>query len=498
MIFQRSSGILLHPTSLPGPYGIGDLGPSAYQWIDFLTESGTGLWQVLPLGPTGFGDSPYQCFSSFAGNPYLVSPDLLLQEGLIHANDLAEVPKFPADKVNFGKVIYWKLDLLSRSYLQFQNSSDKSLKKDFNTFCEKHTNWLNDYALFMALKESQGGEPWVKWPISLRDRDSSALETFQKENEFAIQRQMYLQFLFFRQWNELHLYANQKGVRIIGDIPIYIAHDSADAWGHRELLDLDQFGQPNVVGGVPPDYFAKTGQLWGNPLYRWEVHARENYQWWMERLRSTSSLVDIIRLDHFRGFAGYWEVPAREQTAENGRWVPGPGSGFFHRVKEVFDELPIIAEDLGDITPDVIQLRDQFGLPGMKIMVFAFNSGESNEFLPHHYPENCVVYTGTHDHETSAGWFKRIEEGERSFAQRYLNSSGEDIAWDLIRSAWSSAAIFAIAPLQDLLSLDNQARMNYPGNPSGNWTWRFTDSDLTAMLKKRLVEVNYLNSRSTG
>ncbi len=498
MIYKRSSGVLLHPTSLPGPYGIGDLGPSAYKWVDFLSESGTGLWQVLPLGPTGFGDSPYQCFSSFAGNPYLVSPDLLLQEGLIHANDLVEVPKFPTAKVDFGKVIYWKLDLLNRSYLQFQNRSDKSLQKDFNTFCEKHTNWLDDYATFMALKESQGGKPWGKWPPSLRDRDSGALDVFRQENEFAIQRQMYLQFLFFRQWDELHLYANQKGIRIIGDIPIFIAHDSADAWGHRELLNLDETGQPNVVAGVPPDYFSKTGQLWGNPLYLWEVHARDNYQWWMDRLQSTSSLVDIIRLDHFRGFAGYWEIPVGEQTAENGRWVPGPGPDFFHRVKEVFAELPIIAEDLGEITPDVIQLRDQFDLPGMKILVFAFDSGESNEFLPHHYSENCVVYTGTHDNDTAAGWFKRIEEGERSFAQRYLNSSGEDIAWDLIRAAWSSAAVFAIAPLQDLLSLDNKARMNYPGNPSGNWTWRYTDSDLTTALKERLVEVNYLNSRYTG
>ena len=498
MIYKRSSGVLLHPTSLPGPYGIGDLGPSAYQWIDFLSESGTGLWQVLPLGPTGYGDSPYQCFSAFAGNPYLVSPDTLLQEGLIHANDLVEVPKFPADKVDFGKVIYWKLDLLNRSYLQFQNKSDKSLQKDFNTFCEKQANWLNDYATFMALKESQGGKPWSEWPATLRDRDSGALETFQKENDFAVQRQMYLQFLFFRQWNELHLYANQKGVRIIGDIPIFIAHDSADAWTQRELLDLDQTGQPSVVAGVPPDYFSPTGQLWGNPLYRWEIHARDGFKWWMDRFRSAYSMVDIIRLDHFRGFAGYWEIPASEKTAENGRWVPGPGAAFFQKVHEVFDDLPIIAEDLGDITPDVNQLLEQFNFPGMRILVFAFNSGESNEFLPHHYPENCIVYTGTHDHDTAVGWFKRIEEGERSFAQRYLNSSGEEIAWDLIQAAWSSAAVFAIAPLQDLLNLDNQARMNYPGNPSGNWTWRFDKSDLTPALKKRLVEVNYLYGRSTG
>lgn len=497
MINKRSSGVLLHPTSLPGPYGIGDLGPSAYHWIDFLSESGTGLWQVLPLGPTGYGDSPYQCFSTFAGNSYLISPEKLLQEGLIHSNDLVDAPKFPTRKVNFGKVIYWKLDLLNRSYLQFQNKSDKSLQKDFNTFCEKHTNWLNDYATFMALKESQGGKPWWEWPTSLRDRDSGALGVFQQENGFAIQRQMYLQFLFYRQWNELHVYANQKGVRIVGDIPIFIAHDSADAWVHREMLYLDETGQPTVVAGVPPDYFSKTGQLWGNPLYRWQIHARDGFKWWMDRLRSVHSMVDIIRLDHFRGFARYWEVPAGEQTAENGRWVTGPGSGFLQKVIEEFGKLPIIAEDLGEITPDVIQLRDQFGLPGMKIMVFAFDSGGKNVFLPHLYPENCVVYTGTHDNDTASGWFKRIPEGERSFAQRYLNSSGEDIAWDLIRAAWSSAAIFAIAPLQDLLSLDNQARMNYPGNPQGNWTWRFTDSDLNDELREKLREVNYLYSRSS-
>lgn len=497
MIYKRSSGVLLHPTSLPGPYGIGDLGPSAYHWIDFLSASGTGLWQVLPLGPTGYGDSPYQCFSTFAGNSYLISPEKLLQEGLIHSNDLVDAPKFLTRKVDFGKVIYWKLDLLNRSYLQFQNRSDKSLQKDFNTFCEKHTNWLNDYATFMALKESQGGKPWWEWPTSLRDRGSGALGVFQQENGFAIQRQMYLQFLFYRQWNELHVYANQKGIRIIGDIPIFIAHDSADAWVHPELLYLDETGQPIVVAGVPPDYFSKTGQLWGNPLYRWQIHAQDGFKWWMDRLRSVHSMVDIIRLDHFRGFARYWEVPAGEQTAENGRWVTGPGSGFLQQVIEEFGKLPIIAEDLGEITPDVIQLRDQFGLPGMKIMVFAFDSGEKNVFLPHLYSENCVVYTGTHDNDTAAGWFKRIQEGERSFAQRYLNSSGEDIAWDLIRAAWSSAAIFAIAPLQDLLSLDNQARMNYPGNPQGNWTWRFTDSDLNDELREKLREVNYLYSRSS-
>ena len=305
-----------------------------------------------------------------------------------------------------------------------------------------------------------------------------------------------LQFLFYRQWDELRTYANQKGIRIIGDLPIFIAHDSADAWAHRELLDLDKIGQPKFVAGVPPDYFSQTGQLWGNPLYRWEVHKKDEYRWWIDRFQSVFSMVDILRLDHFRGFAGYWEIPAEEETAENGRWVPGPGADFFQRVKEELGDLQIIAEDLGEITPDVIQLRDKFNLPGMKVLVFAFDKGELNEFLPHHYPENCVVYTGTHDNDTAVGWFKRIKEGERSFAQRYLNTSGEDIAWDLIRAVWSSVAVFAIAPLQDLLSLDNRARMNYPGNPHGNWTWRFTDSDLNDELREKLAEINYKYGRS--
>ena len=497
MGFKRSSGVLLHPASFPGPYGIGDLGSVANQWIDFLAETGTGLWQVLPLGPTGYGDSPYQCFSSFAGNPYLISPELLLQEGLIHSNDLDKIPDFPADKVDYGKVIYWKLDLLKRSFLQFQNSSDQILQKEYKDFCKKHKDWLNIYASFMAIKEVHGGQPWTDWPLGLRDRDSTALEKFQQENDFAIQNQKYIQFLFYRQWNQLHKYAYQKGIKIIGDIPIFIAHDSADAWANRELLHLDNNGHPTVVAGVPPDYFSPIGQLWGNPLYKWEIHAKTGYKWWMDRLRSVHSFVDVIRLDHFRGFSGYWEIPAEEETAENGRWVTGPGADFFYKSKEKLGELPIIAEDLGEITSDVIKLRDEFNFPGMKVLVFAFDSGESNQFLPHHYPQNCVVYTGTHDNDTAVGWFKRIQVGERSFAQRYLKTSGDDIAWDLIKTAWSSRAVYAIAPMQDLLNLDNSARMNYPGNPQGNWSWRFTDSALTGDLLKMLAEVNYLYGRST-
>jgi len=496
MGFKRSSGVLLHPTSFPGPYGIGDLGPQAKLWVDFLAETGTGLWQVLPLGPTGYGDSPYQCFSSFAGNPYLISPELLLQDGLIHSNDLDKIPNFPADTVDYGKVIYWKLDLLKRSYLQFQNSSDQSLQKEYSDFCTNHKDWLNLYASFMAIKEVQEGQPWTDWPHGLRDRDLSSIEKFQQENDFAIQNQKYLQFLFYRQWNQLHKYANQKGINIIGDIPIFIAHDSADAWSNRELLHLDNNGYPTVVAGVPPDYFSPTGQLWGNPLYKWETHTKTNFKWWMDRLRSVNDFVDVVRLDHFRGFSGYWEIPAGEETAEIGRWATGPGADFFNKSEEILGELPIIAEDLGEITPDVIELRDKFNFPGMKILVFAFDSGESNEFLPHHYSENCVVYTGTHDNDTANGWFKRIQIGERSFTQRYLKTSGEDIAWDLIKAAWASRAIYAIAPMQDLLSLDNNARMNYPGNPQGNWSWRLTENELTSDLRKKLSEVNYLYGRS--
>jgi len=492
---DRSSGILLHLTSLPGPYGIGDLGSQAYQWIDFLAETGTGLWQVLPLGPTGYGDSPYQTFSAFAGNHFLISPDLLLTEGWLDENDLMNPPQFNPDTVEYGNVIYWKQDLLHRSYEHFRHADKKQLKET-EAFYTQQGAWLDDYAIFMALKEFHGGKPWPTWPDRYRDRVPEDLEDFKESHPYPVQRQKFFQFLFYKQWMDLRVYAHQRGVQIIGDIPLFIAHDSADAWAHRELLHLDEDGKPTVVAGVPPDYFSEVGQRWGNPLYRWEVHARDGYSWWMDRLRSVFSLFDIVRLDHFRGFADYWEIPASEETAVNGRWVPGPGANFLQKVKKEFGELAIIAEDLGEISPEVFKLRDQFNLPGMKILVFAFDSGENNIFLPHHYNENCVVYTGTHDNDTAVGWFKRIGEGEKTFAQRYLKTSGEDIAWDLIRAAWSSRAVYAIAPLQDILSLDNSARMNYPGKPQGNWGWRFTDTAIDEILKQRLTDVNYLYGRA--
>ncbi|MEW5869354.1 MAG: 4-alpha-glucanotransferase [Chloroflexota bacterium] len=492
MKFERSSGILLHPTSLPGRFGIGDIGPQAYAWIDFLAEAGCKLWQVLPLGPTGYGDSPYQCFSAFAGNPYLVSPEALLAEGLLHSNDLVEALDFPAERVDFGRVIYWKLDLLDRSFIQFQQAAPAALQRDYRLFCEQQADWLEDFALFMALKEAHGGAPWPTWKAALRDRQPQALTKARQDLAVAIQRQIYRQFLFFRQWGRLREYAHEHGIQIIGDAPIFVAHDSADVWAHPELFYLNAKGQPTVVAGVPPDYFSPTGQLWGNPLYRWEVHQANGYTWWLARLRAVLGLVDIVRLDHFRGFAGYWEVKGKAKTAEKGRWVPGPGMDFFQEVSQALGELPIIAEDLGVITPDVEAMRDHFGLPGMRILQFAFAGGPKDPFLPHNYVENCVAYTGTHDNDTVRGWYERVEEDEKDFYRRYLARDGHDVSWDLIRAVWGSVAVFALAPMQDFLSLGNAARMNYPGNPSGNWTWRMPEEALNEWLKCRIRDLNYL------
>jgi 4-alpha-glucanotransferase len=495
MSFNRSAGILLHPTSLPGPYGIGDLGPEAYAWIDFLVDSGCRLWQVLPLGPTGYGDSPYQCFSAFAGNPYLVSPDLLLDDGLLVPDDLADTPAFPAGQVDYGAVIPWKLAVLDRAFERFKAEPPPGMAEEFARFIGQHNNWLPDYALFMSIKEMHGGAPWATWEAPLRNRQAKALQNARGEYGMQIERQMFRQFLFFRQWRALRTAANEKGITIIGDIPIFVAHDSAEVWARPDLFYINQKGNPTVVAGVPPDYFSETGQLWGNPLYRWEVHAKDGYAWWLERLRAVLDLVDIVRLDHFRGFAAYWEVPAREKTAIKGNWVPGPGIHFFQAVKDHLGELPIIAEDLGEITPDVVEMRDHFNLPGMKIMVFAFADDATNEFLPHNYVPNCIVYTGTHDNDTAVGWYQRVADQERDHARRYLARSGEDIAWDLIRAAWSSVAVFALAPMQDIFSLDNSARMNYPSRPSGNWTWRMSAESVLLVLKTRLKEYNLLYGR---
>lgn len=495
MKFERFSGILLHPTSLPGPFGIGDLGPQAHRWIDFLSKAGCGLWQVLPLGPTGYGDSPYQSFSAFAGNPYLISPEELLDEGLLHSNDLINPPNLPSERVDFGKLIPWKNGLLDRAYIQFQQAAPKELLSDFIDFKSSHSYWLDDFCLFMALKEAHGGGSWVNWPRSLLSRDPSALMEAREKHSIAIQRQEFRQFIFHRQWGSIREHAYQENIRIIGDIPIFVAHDSAEVWAHPELFNLDRQGNPKAVAGVPPDYFSKTGQLWGNPLYHWDIHQADGYSWWLKRLSAVLGLVDIVRLDHFRGFAGYWEVPYGEKTAVNGRWVDGPGEDFFSTVQQTLGDLPIIAEDLGVITPDVVAMREKFNLSGIRIIQFAFTGDPKEAFLPHNHEKHSVVYTGTHDNDTSRGWYERVAEKEKGFYRRYLDRDGSQVAWDLIRATWGSVAVFALAPMQDFLNLDNEARMNYPGNPSGNWTWRMPDSALNESLLAAIREINYIYDR---
>ncbi|MEW6093554.1 MAG: 4-alpha-glucanotransferase [Chloroflexota bacterium] len=501
MKFERASGILLHPTSLPGPYGIGDLGPAAYRWVDWLASTGCKLWQILPLGPTGYGDSPYQCFSAFAGNPYLISPDLLLEQGLLSREDLADMPEWDSRRVDFGTLYQWKPALLEKAFRRFLDPSavlgaglDPG-REEFEFFRAANASWLDDFALFMAIKEANGSGGWGGWPELLRRRDPAALGEARNSLKDTILRTEFFQFLFYRQWNALRDYAHQKGLRIIGDIPIFVAMDSSDVWSHPDLFFLDAEGRPTVVAGVPPDYFSPTGQLWGNPLYRWDVHRKTGYSWWLERLRFTLANVDIVRIDHFRGFAGYWEIPAGSPTAETGRWVPGPGADFFDVVRaSLGNDLPIIAEDLGLITPDVIALRDQFSLPGMKVLQFAF-SGPDNVFLPHHYLPNCVVYTGTHDNDTAHGWYATAPENEKDFARRYLGVDGTDFSWDLIRAAWASTAVFALAPMPDWLSLGSQARFNFPSRLGGNWEWRLGEADLSDSLMNKIRDFNWLYQR---
>jgi 4-alpha-glucanotransferase len=486
MTSTRASGILLHPTSLPGRFGIGDLGPEAERWLDFLAAAGQRLWQVLPLGPTGYGDSPYQSFSAFAGNPCLVSPERLLEDGLLESADLAAAPAFPPGQVDFGPVIEWKLALLARAHARHAAGSAPALRPAYEAFCRAQAGWLEDFALFMALKESHGGAAWTSWEPALVAREPGALADASARLAEAVDSQRFRQFLFFRQWGALRARAHAQGLRIVGDLPIFVAHDSADVWAHPGLFQLDAKGSPTVVAGVPPDYFAKTGQLWGNPLYRWDVLAKGGYAWWLERLRATLEVVDVARLDHFRGFEAYYEVPARHTTAEKGRWVKGPGAQFFEAVRDALGALPIIAEDLGFITPEVLALRDRFELPGMKILQFAFDHGAKHPFLPHHHVKNCVVYTGTHDNDTARGWYANAPEKERHFARSYLGRDGSDFAWDLIRAGMASVADTFIAPLQDVLDLGPEARMNLPGRPNGNWGWRFRREQLSDAVQERL------------
>ena len=504
---QRASGILLHPTSLPGPYGIGDLGTEARALVDFLVDSGQTLWQVLPLGPTGYGDSPYQCFSAFAGNTLLISPDALVREHLLAASDVAAVPEFSAARVDFGRVIEFKRALLERAYERFKTSGSDALRQEFDGFCLWAASWLNDYALFRALKDEHGGAAWNSWDRSLALRDERALAEARARLRDRVEAHKFAQFLFFKQWLALKEYCRQRRVRIIGDIPIFVAYDSADVWANPRLFKLDDTGAPRVVAGVPPDYFSATGQLWGNPIYDWERLRAEGFRWWVERVRWTLQMVDVVRLDHFRGFAACWEVPGGDKTAERGQWVAAPGRELFETLTRELGELPIIAEDLGVITPDVIELRDRFGFPGMRILQFAFGGDSRNQDLPHNYVPNVVVYTGTHDNDTTVGWFnskagtgstrtaEQIER-ERNFCLKYLNTDGREIHWDFIRAVFASVANTAIVPLQDVLGLGSEARMNLPASTQGNWQWRYEKGALTHRHAERLRELAELYGRT--
>ena len=499
MYFERSAGILLHPTSLPGKFGIGDLGSEAYKFIDFLKEAGQTLWQVFPLGPTGYGDSPYQCFSAFAGNPLLVSPEKLREDGFLSEDDLKNSPQSNPTKIDYGQAIDYKKSILIKAYHNFKNNSNGQ-EKEFEKFCESHKEWLDDFALFMACKEHHGGAVWSSWEKGLVQRDKKVLEEWTNKLSDEIQYQKFVQFSFFGQWKSLKEYANEKGIKIIGDMPIFIAYDSSDLWANKEFFTVDEKGNLTFIAGVPPDYFSETGQLWGNPLYKWDVMEKDDFLWWRKRFSSLFELVDIVRIDHFRGFEAYWKIPGGEKTAQKGKWTKAPGEKLFNSLKKHLGELPILAEDLGVITPPVEALRDQFGFPGMKVLQFAFGTKMETKFLPHNFVPNCVVYTGTHDNDTTKAYFEKEKSNKGKsdiyeHAQTYLNYFGDDILTELIRVAYASVANFVIIPLQDILKLGSDARMNFPSTTGGNWSWRFTWDQIDENLASHYFGLTQLYER---
>jgi 4-alpha-glucanotransferase len=474
MHFPRSSGILLHPTSLPGPHGCGDFGEVARHFIEWMVVAGQSIWQVLPLEPTGYGNSPYMALSAFAGNPLLIGLERLLERGWLNQGDLSSHPNFPGGKVDFAKMIPFRMRALHRASEKFFAHGQGSDVADFGSFCAEQKSWLEDFALYKALDDHFGNLEWTDWDRDLAQRKTRSIESAKHELSDEIRFWKFTQWQFYRQWADVKKYANERGIKIVGDIPIFVAHHSADVWSHPDLFSLDKNGRPKVVAGVPPDYFSETGQRWGNPLYRWEMMEADHFHWWVERFRRTFLLMDIVRLDHFRGFVGYWEIPASEKTAVKGRWVNGPKEKLFKTVQRKLGNLPIIAEDLGLITPEITALRDQFEFPGMKVLQFAFAGNPDNPFLPHRYKHNSVVYTGTHDNDTTLGWFLSATEREKTFAKRYCGSNDQTICDDLIRCASRSVADLAIFPFQDVLGLGSEARMNFPGTTLGNWNWRFT------------------------
>lgn len=488
-MFTRSAGILLHPTSLPSKFGIGDLGPNAYRFIDFLAETKQKLWQILPLGPTSFGDSPYQCLSAFAGNPLLISFEKLVEDGIALKNILENIPEFPEEKVLYGDVIEYKFEILELVFKYFKENPNKTINEKFEKFCEEEKNWLDDYALFVAIKDYFDGKAWNDWESDISQRKREALEYFRDYLKEEIEFQKFVQFLFFKQWIELKTYSNSKGIKIIGDLPIFVAFDSGDVWVNRHLFEVSEDGKPLFIAGVPPDYFSPTGQRWGNPHYKWDLMEQDDYKWWRERISSLLKVTDIIRIDHFRGFYNYWKIPGDAPTAETGEWVLGPGEKFFSTIEKYFGKLPIIAEDLGILVPEVYELRDKFNFPGMKILQFAFGTNGEKKFLPHRYIRNCVVYTGSHDNDTTLGWWNSIQNDgtdTKEFFLKYSGSDGKDICKDMIRLAYSSVADIVIIPLQDFLRLGSEARMNFPGRPDGNWSWRFKWNQISDELKEEM------------
>lgn len=505
------SGSSFHPVSLPGSYGIGDLGGEAYRFIDFLERAGITLWQVLPLGPTGYGESPYQCLSTFAGNPLLISIDRLLEQGDLPARMVEHIPDFPICTVDYARVRSWKEPLLRHAAGRFLDSGNASRLEAFGEFCEEKASWLNDFALFATIKEfydakaeEEGVEDasWnVYWDKALALRDAEALEAFSAGHQREIEEHMVLQFFFYEQWRELKAYANERGISIIGDIPIFVSPDSSDIWAERHLFLTDEKAMPTHVAGVPPDYFSPTGQRWGNPLYDWDAMRKEGFSWWIHRIQAMLNVVDIIRIDHFRGFEAYWKIPVKEKTAVKGTWVKAPGKELFDAVIKRLGPIPILAEDLGVITPEVVGLRDRYAFPGMKVLQFAFehdrdgNLTATNGFLPHTYDKNCVVYTGTHDNDTTLGWYRSINDTERDLVRRYLARPDDDIVWDLIRTAYASVAKYAIIPMQDFLVLNTDARMNLPSTIGGNWSWRMTPGVANDWVAGRARELAWLYGR---
>lgn len=503
MNFERGAGILHHITSLPSRFGIGDLGPAAYKFVETLAAAGQKYWQILPLGQTGYGNSPYGCFSAFAGNVHLISPELLRDDGFLVDGNIADVPEFPPDKVDFGGAIGFKKILLTKAFERFRSTDDENVAAEFHAFCDANNWWLEDYAFFQAYREANDFKNWQEWDAPIKDREAVAMADAKANLDDAIFAQKFYQFVFFRQWEKLRRFATEKGIAVIGDIPIYVAFDSADVWCNRDLFKLESDGRPKFVAGVPPDYFSKTGQLWGNPTYDWERMRADGFHWWTERIRFNLSLFDIARIDHFIGFGRAWEVPGNEETAVNGEWVEIPGHELFMTLRRSLGDIALIAEDLGEMTPEIERLRDEFGIPGMRVLQFAFGGDAGNIHLPHNYRRELVVYTGTHDNDTTAGWAKNIKKKKRggppdpafAHAMEYLRSDGRNLTWDMIRAAFASVANIAIIPTQDILGLDNRSRMNLPASSGDNWSWRMKPDALNEKIVSKLREASEFYNR---